>query len=628
VSLIAVVFYYLLLIVIATPNSQSFSTFSSSPSRNSVSGLSPFYFIFAVGALWIAVRYRRKINNPLAVSGVFFFSIGQGIAFINPQIPISAFSTTLSSFGILLLSLSILQNEMLRPLRQRSTQVEDIHQATLAISSQLALSTVLNEISSQAAEWTEADAVAILLRQHDNLELVSSYGLPEQLAKYAIPLENTISGKSITDNKTLYVENYQRDWKGSDDLPYAQETFGSVISVPLEYNHQVIGALLVIAGQHSRLLRQEQVFDLEHIAAQAAIAIGHSRLFEAVTSASTQLETLLESTENLILAFDRQFSLIFINSAARQVFDLNTQMSFNQVESLSIIQRILRQNEAQFTAKSLLKTLIRERKTVIEVEYDNRTYLCHLSTIGDRVIEGFVAVFNEITSLKELDRMKSEMIRMASHDLKNPLMGAMLHLDLAREQSTGAEDSLDALDAQLERMHRIIRGVLDLEQVRRGLENQFLCDAEAITTVVWKDLRRMASEKQIDLELAIDPSAEGCVFLGDPNQIERALINLVENGIKFTDTGGKVILTVWSSDTQVHFSVEDNGVGIPKDIQPRIFERFFRGSQKGVEHVSGSGLGLSIVKTIVEQHRGQLDVESSGVAGAGTKFTVSFQQVE
>jgi two-component system phosphate regulon sensor histidine kinase PhoR len=265
---------------------------------------------------------------------------------------------------------------------------------------------------------------------------------------------------------------------------------------------------------------------------------------------------------------------------------------------------------------------------VVEVDYDKRTYLCHVATVGERSIEGFVGVFNEITSLKELDRMKSEMIRMASHDLKNPLMGAMLHIDLARENPTQVAESLEVIELQLERMNRIIRGVLDLEQVRRGLEKKSLCDGVIIASAVWKDLKRMAIERQIELCLEIDDEQEPHSFLGDPNQIERALINLVENGIKFTDAGGKVTLTVWKDALQVYFAVEDNGVGIPKDIQPMIFERFFRGGQKGVEHVSGSGLGLSIVKTIVEQHGGQLEVESAGDAGAGTRFTVSFPQVE
>ncbi len=625
-SLVLVFVYYAFLIVIANASTGVIST---TPTLNI------FYFIFSVGSVWLTLRYRRKIDSFLASSGVLIFVIGQGVTFLNPQIPITELSTNISSFGVLLLSIAIIHDEMLQPLRQHVTQVEDIHQATLAISSQLALSTVLNEISSQAANWTEADAVAIFLKRQDGLELVSSYGLPEPLSKLSIPLENTIAGRSILEKRTIYVENYRRDWVGSDDLPYAQDVFGSVISVPLQYSNQVIGAILVIAGQHSHLLSQEQASDLEQIAAQAAVAIGHGRLFEAVTSARKQIETVLESTDNLIIAFDRHLSVIFINSAARRVFDLSDDGPLDREDTADLIQSVIEENSSQLAPQELLRKLLRERKLVIEIEYKNHSYLCHLSTIGVRSVDGFVAVFNEITYLKELDRMKSEMIRMASHDLKNPLMGAMLYLDLAREQSTGGEESLEVVEAQLDRMHRIIRGVLDLEHVRRGLQKKVLCDGQVIARSVWKDLKGIAAENNIQFSFFIGDEEQtgdysdlqpGYCFMGDPGQIERALINLVENALKFTHAGGQVWLKVFEEERWVTFTVRDTGVGIPKEIQSQIFERFFRGGQRGVEHVSGSGLGLSIVRTIVEQHNGQLTVESA--AGVGSTFTISFQKVK
>src|SRR5690606_36839687 len=117
-----------------------------------------------------------------------------------------------------------------------------------------------------------------------------------------------------------------------------------------------------------------------------------------------------------------------------------------------------------------------------------------------------------------------EMIRMASHDLKNPLMGAMLYLDLAREQSTGGEESLEVVEAQLERMHRIIRGVLDLEHVRRGLKKKVLCDGQVIARSVWKDLKGIAAENNVQFSFFVggnEQTAEysdlqpGYCFMGD-----------------------------------------------------------------------------------------------------------------
>jgi signal transduction histidine kinase len=106
----------------------------------------------------------------------------------------------------------------------------------------------------------------------------------------------------------------------------------------------------------------------------------------------------------------------------------------------------------------------------------------------------------------------------------------------------------------------------------------------------------------------------------DPDQLERAFGNLVENGIKYTASGGEVRFSARSVEDCVQFEVTDTGVGIPPAIQPHIFERFFRGQQAGAEAVAGTGLGLSLVKAVVERHHGTVWFESE--PGAGTRFYV------
>src|SRR5690606_15741353 len=108
-----------------------------------------------------------------------------------------------------------------------------------------------------------------------------------------------------------------------------------------------------------------------------------------------------------------------------------------------------------------------------EVELERKTYLCHVASLGDERIEGFVAVLNDVTELKESDRIKSEMVRMTSHDLKNPLQAAMANLELLREDiepinNTEISLSVNNIEHQLNRMYRIINGILDLERVRLG----------------------------------------------------------------------------------------------------------------------------------------------------------------
>jgi signal transduction histidine kinase len=179
--------------------------------------------------------------------------------------------------------------------------------------------------------------------------------------------------------------------------------------------------------------------------------------------------------------------------------------------------------------------------------------------------------------------------------------------------------SVKVIDKQLQRMERIIRGILDLERVKSGvLSLEYRHPSRIVQNVIY-ELRERAVDGKIALHAEIDEALPE--FACDVEQFERAIINLVENAIKFTPSGGSVLVRVRRDDSCLLFAVEDTGVGIDKDLQGRVFDRFYRANQKGTEHVSGSGLGLSLVKAVIENHRGRVWLESE--PGIGTTFFVA-----
>ncbi|HYO88230.1 MAG TPA: HAMP domain-containing sensor histidine kinase, partial [Candidatus Limnocylindrales bacterium] len=271
----------------------------------------------------------------------------------------------------------------------------------------------------------------------------------------------------------------------------------------------------------------------------------------------------------------------------------------------------------------MARELRRAGSFTYDLTVDGRSFLCHVAPLGPHRAEGFVAVLNDVTELKALDRMKSDMMRMTSHDLKNPLQAAMANLELLHddvyETATGeVRESLDAVDQQLQRMYRIISGILDTERARTRLATLAMFPAERIIEDVADDMRLFARERAVALETSAAPGTPS--IRCDLEQFERALGNLVENGLKYTPAGGRVRLTVRGDGANVLFEVADTGVGIPPPIQPLIFERGFRGQQAGVEQVDGTGIGLSLVKTVIENHRGTVWFESE--EGSGTCFFV------
>lgn len=583
-----------------------------------------FYLFFGSATFFLTWRYRRKIRSRGLVSGILLFVIGQTIGLLNPELRVVSISINISSAAALIISFAILRKEIITPLSERVAQIEAMHRVSLAITSQIALDTVLNQIAVQAVGWLDADGAAIFLTTPEGLQLATVYNLPRQFIGLRTEPGQGIAGRVAEKHQSIFVENYRRDWRDGYDLPLARETFGSVICVPLKYGSAVIGALMVIAGQQGRLFNRDDVHLLELLGGQAAVAIAHSQLFaeqEALTheveTARSQLETVLVSTENPVVAADRSLRLILANPSAKQLFGISDNAEGEPLSDILPLQAL------PGNYRKALRDLRRDRAHVYEIAINNRVYLCHLARLGGPRTIGWVAVLNDVTQLKELDRLKSEMVRMTSHDLKNPLQAAMANLELLRDDLGGsashdAEESMQVIAKQLERMNRIINGTLDLERIRSGTMSKDACRASDIIVSAVDELRQMAADNRISLTYTIADDTPD--FLADPEQIRRTLVNLIENAVKFTSPGGQVCVSAEGQGGMVVMAVEDNGIGIPPELQSRVFDRFFRGQQTGTEHISGSGLGLSLVKAVVDNHGGKVWLESQ--VGAGTTFYV------
>jgi signal transduction histidine kinase len=183
--------------------------------------------------------------------------------------------------------------------------------------------------------------------------------------------------------------------------------------------------------------------------------------------------------------------------------------------------------------------------------------------------------------------------------------------------------SVDNIERQLNKMHRIISGILDLERVRMGSKLTEHCQIQTILEEAVDELADFAKDHRISLRLDVSPKVAD--FLGDTAQFKRAMVNLIENAIKFNSAGGEVLIQAKNEANRLRIVVSDDGIGIPEELQGKIFERFFRGHQKGAEHISGSGLGLSLVKAVVESHNGQITLRSK--ANVGTSFYITVPTV-
>lgn len=582
------------------------------------------YLIFLLATSWLVWRQRQKIRDRTLLVGILLFCGGLMAGLLSPRLRMLGVAEDVSAVAALMMSYAVVRQQIMVPLLGKARQLEAVRDVGLAITSRLRLSEALSTIAAQAAGLLEADGVAIFLKCETYLELAAVHNLPPQYVGIRIPMGEGVVGTVALERRGRRVDSYRRDWAGRPDLPLARETFGAVISVPLMFADEVVGVLLVIQGRQGRLFDREDMHLLELLGPQAAVAITNSRLFEAERDLSTdlevaknQLETVLTSTENPVVAIDRQMRIIFANPAAVSLLEAN----INPVGWR--ITDFVPRTYLPPDRRRAFRDLRQRRVHVYEIEVRDKTYLCHLAELSEPRTEGWVVVLNDVTQLKELDRLKSQMVQMTSHDLKNPLQAAMSYIELLQDdgRDTFTADMgyyIENIWTQLTRMYRIISGILDLERVQSGTPSFENCALGDVLRRVVSELGDQAQAKGLELELAM--ADELPLVTGDSQQLTQALTNLVENAVKFTPAGGQVVVTAQGDEQGVMVDVADTGIGIRAEDQSKIFERFYRGQQQGFVHVGGSGLGLSLVRAIVNSHRGEIGLESE--PGKGTVFHV------
>lgn len=232
--------------------------------------------------------------------------------------------------------------------------------------------------------------------------------------------------------------------------------------------------------------------------------------------------------------------------------------------------------------------------------------------------------FNDMTQrLEDIDRTRNEFVANASHELKTPMASIKVLVETLQHQKEYNRDMttefLDDISSEIDRLNVMINELLTLvrqdEQGSELLHSTEFNFAEMIADVCRK-LEPLAEQKHIDI---VTELVSPCDIHADTKLIERMCINLIENAIKYTDEGS-VTITLTQSSQSIQMIIEDTGVGIPKEQLPYIFDRFFRVDKSRVRETGGSGLGLSIVQSIIRLHNGEVHAQSE--LDKGSKFTL------
>jgi signal transduction histidine kinase len=294
---------------------------------------------------------------------------------------------------------------------------------------------------------------------------------------------------------------------------------------------------------------------------------------------------------------------------------------------------------AQSNVHSELAKTIQENLTTRDVSYTSVSQELSIGESGESFLRahtapvkndlgetmGSVTVLQDISHLKELDKMKSEFVAMVTHELRAPIAAVEQQLTvilnkMAGEVTQKQEQLLSRAKERTKGLLDLIKDLLDLSKIEAGKMVQYkepLHLQEVIQRVV-ELMRAQAENKKIDLQFS--PPSQLSMIHADRTSMEGIFSNLISNAIKYTPEGGSVFVELGEEGGFVKASVSDTGIGIKRDDLSRIFDKFYRVKSSETRQIVGTGLGLSIVKSIVDAHLGSISVESE--EGGGTTFTI------
>lgn len=311
-----------------------------------------------------------------------------------------------------------------------------------------------------------------------------------------------------------------------------------------------------------------------------------------------------------VLILDRQHQVVRLNGVACDLFGPDAQpgvslMTLSRSAELDDWVATTRANGGDIDAQVTLNGLpVRIRA----------------QAVGD---ERAVLVLREMSELQRLGRARRDFIANISHELRTPLTSIRLLVEsLMKGRPT--EDPLphlEKIDVEVQALEQMSQELLDLAQIESGQAVVRLIPVR-VKTLMAHTVDRLQPQAERKQQVLSMQAADDLEALADFDQISRALGNLVHNAIKFTPEGGQIRLTASRADGDIVISVCDNGPGIAAADQSRVFERFFRADRARLRQ-SGTGLGLAIAKHVVEAHGGKIWVESEGIAGRGTTFSIS-----
>ncbi|NDJ76725.1 MAG: GAF domain-containing protein, partial [Chloroflexi bacterium] len=596
---------------------------------------------------WIEFLLRKGED----LLGILVFFYNESRTFSTDEIELLQTFTNQAALSI---SNARLYTQTDAALDRRVEQLSALADISRELTSTLNLQGLFQLVLDRALEATQSRTGALLLRtEEDGTDpaLVAYRGFAADAFDQDSPMTGFVAQSYYT-GQSIMVPDVSRE----SAYVALDESTCSQLNIPVRRGDDVLGVISLGSDRTHDYTPDDETF-VTQLATQARIAIDNARLFRRIEIARDRLQVILDSMKEGVILISSEGQITLANPRVRRLLGLDPSHLIDApVAALLRNERLQLAERMGFGTEALLRVInsLDQRRwdessrdggrVTFQVTTPQKTRFIDRTDApvrdeNGRVI-GLLMVFSDVTEERELEQAREDFSSMIVHDLRGPLTAVTTSLKLLSEVAPHDEplgkmikQTTDASSRAVRKLLNLVDSLLDISKLESGVMtlDRELTEFKPLCTTVVDEMSPLAQELEVSLTLQI-PSNLAILNI-DGEKVERVLLNLVDNAIKFTPSAGSVIIRAYPPGGEsaapgfVQIEVRDTGPGVPDEHKERLFDRFAQlDGQRGRRR--GTGLGLTFCKMAVEAHSGQIWIEDNPQGGAVFAFTLPVANLE
>ncbi len=515
-----------------------------------------------------------------------------------------------------------------------------LQQTISDLTEEIGLLTMLQDISKQLISKFDLkqilDMFLDLVKEIINYHACILYLYQEDAGTYRIVESRGLSGREL--------ENYELDddvvkwvleegrWTHTSFLKDpTPESKDFVTILPLQGIKKSPGFLLTFSDPKQNIFTPANVKLLSFVASQAGIALENQELYSELCRSKDYIQNILENINNGIITIDMGDKITHINKNATAMLALPSAdvigADFKEVLNSALVEMIDKEKKRAirdgFTFEALFEYFPSENFSIPLGINSSLLLDDNGHRIGIIIVLRNMSASKELERLRQLDEMKSEFVSNVSHELRTPLSIIKSYVEalldqVAPDDHQTQKDFLTVVNSETDRLTDLVSDLLDISRIESG-RFEIEPSPVALSEVIQSVLAKLADLGEThELVVDIPPSLPN--FMADTDKMFQVFLNLITNAIKFSPNGGEIRIQAEVYSNMLRCLVSDQGIGIPREDLDRVFEKFYRVDNSDNYEIPGTGLGLPIVKHIIDSHAGEISVNSE--LGKGSTFTL------